>query len=70
MTPKEIRKRAGLPLIATAAAAKTTETTARVYELDREAVKDERKRAALDGVYADLASRLPRDSNPPPRMAG
>jgi hypothetical protein len=51
VAPRELRKRAGVPLIKAAADANVSETTARVYEIDRDEVKDPIKRAALDRVY-------------------
>jgi hypothetical protein len=54
-TPKDIRKAAGLPLIAAAVGAGTSETTTRVYEANRDAV-NESSRARLDAWYERLAS--------------
>lgn len=61
-TAKQIRQRAGLALIRVAAEAKVSETTARVFEIDPQAVRDERKRAALAAVYERLDRELPRAS--------
>ena len=58
MTPKEIRRAVGLSLQKLAARADVSGPTARVYELDPQAVKDERKRAALAREYASIASSL------------
>lgn len=54
-SPKERRKRAGVPLIKAAAYANVSEHTARVYEIDPESVSPA-KRAALDSFYASLQS--------------
>lgn len=51
--PKEARVKAGLPLIAVAVGAGTSETTARIYEANRDAVSP-KKRAALDAFYSRL----------------
>lgn len=53
MSPKEIRKAAGLSLIAAAVGAKKAEATVRLYEADREAVS-EASRADLDAFYEGL----------------
>lgn len=58
-TPRDIRRARGIPLINVAAVARVSETTARIYEADRERVSAP-KREALDRVYAGL------DSEPPP----
>lgn len=52
--PREIRRERGIPLIQVAAAARTTETTARLFEADPMAVASEAKRKALAAVYAKL----------------
>jgi hypothetical protein len=49
---REIRERAGVSRAKAAAAADVTETTARVYELDPDAIRERAKRDALDRVYA------------------
>ena len=54
--PRDIRKAAGLPLIAAAVGARTSETTARIYEANRESVNTE-TRARLDAFYAGLRTR-------------
>jgi hypothetical protein len=56
LKPREVRKRAGLPLIAAAVGAGVAEATARIYEADRDAVSPG-KRAALDAFYARLGER-------------
>lgn len=62
-SPRAIRRAARKPLIWTAVQAGVSEPTARVYELDPLAVRDERKRAALDVVYAELARRVVNDGS-------
>lgn len=54
MSPKEIRLAAGLSLDKLAARADVSGPTARIYELDPRAVKNERKRAALARTYAEI----------------
>jgi len=66
MKPKEIRKAAGVSLIAAAVGAGVSETTARIYEANADAVTPE-KRARLDSFYASLSERGA--SEPPPRVA-
>ncbi len=56
MAPKEIRKAARIPLAAAAVYAGVSETTARIYEANREAVGPE-SRARLDAYYQRLAAR-------------
>jgi len=56
MTPKEIRARARLPLIAAAVGAGVSEATARLYEASPDSVKHPDKRAALDRYYRDLGA--------------
>lgn len=56
MSPKEIRLAAGLSLEKVAARANVSGPTARIYELDPQAIKDERKRASLAREYAALAA--------------
>jgi hypothetical protein len=51
--PKEVRKRAGLSLIAAAVGAGVSETTTRVYEANPEAVSIE-SRTRLDAFYESL----------------
>jgi hypothetical protein len=53
-TPRKVRQAAGVSLAKTAARADVSEPTARVYELDPNAVRDTRKRESLDRVYASL----------------
>lgn len=62
-SPKEIRRAAGVSLDKIAARADVSGPTARIYEIDPGAVKDDRKRAALAREYAELARHLP--SEPP-----
>lgn len=57
-SPKEIRRAVGLSLEKLAARANVCGPTARIYEIDPQAVKDERKRAALAREYASLAGSL------------
>jgi hypothetical protein len=57
MTPREIRKAAGLSLIQAAVGAKKAEATVRLYEADRNGVND-RSRADLDAFYAGLRDRV------------
>jgi len=54
MNWKLLRLRAGLSLDKAAARADVTATTARIFELDPLAVRDERKRSALEAVYRAL----------------
>jgi hypothetical protein len=68
MPPKQIRKAARLPLIAVAVGARVSETTARVYEADRDSVNAE-SRARLDAFYAKLHSRAGNPSEPPHHAA-
>ena len=58
-TPKEIRKRSGRSRAWVAAMAGVSDPTARLYEIAPENVEDERKRAALAGVYGSLAAGGP-----------
>lgn len=51
---KEIRQRAGRSRAWVAAMAGVSEPTATIFELDPDAVKSERKRKALERIYADL----------------
>lgn len=65
--PKEIRKAAGVSLVAAAVHAGVNEATARVFEADEEAVNDS-SRAKLRAFYATLAEK-PGRSTPPPERA-
>jgi hypothetical protein len=56
MSPKEIRKRAGLSLIEAAVHAGASENTTRLYEADRDAVTP-KPRARLDAFYNGLRAR-------------
>ena len=62
-TAKEKRVRAGWPLIKVAVLAHVSEPTARIYEIDRNGVRDAQKRASLDSVYAQIPAC--RDTSPP-----
>jgi hypothetical protein len=55
--PKEIRRAARMPLVAAAVGAGTAETTARVYEANREGVNVD-SREKLDRFYAALEAKL------------
>lgn len=61
MSPKKIRRAAGLSLEKVAARANVSGPTARIYELDPQAIRDERKRASLAREYASLAGSLHAD---------
>lgn len=54
-SPKEIRQARGLPRIVVAVRAGVSEPLVRLYEEAPRAIKNDQKRAALDGVYAQLA---------------
>jgi hypothetical protein len=60
LTRRELRESRGVSRLQAAAAANTTESTIRIYELDPLEVKDPAKRAAIDEVYRELASATPR----------
>ena len=70
MTNAQLRKQAGYSRERAGAATGTTAATVRLYEASRDAVRDDRKRAALDALYAQfangtaaspvLAARMPR----------
>lgn len=53
--PREIRQAAGLSLAKVAARADVSEPTARIFEIDPNAVKDVRKRESLGRVYGELS---------------
>lgn len=54
---RERRERAGISLAKAAVLSDVSEPTARVFEIDPFAVKDERKRAALLRVYDSFEER-------------
>jgi hypothetical protein len=54
---QKARQAAGVPLIKTAVDSGTSEATVRLYEASPDAIKDPRKRAALDKVYAGYAAQ-------------
>lgn len=56
-SPKEIRRAAGLSLDKVAALADVSGPTARIYEIEPTAIKDDRKREQLARTYAELARR-------------
>ena len=56
LSPRDIRRAAGLPLIAAAVGSHVSETTARVYEADRKAVSPQ-SRSRLDSFYSKLATQ-------------
>ena len=58
---KEIRKNANVSQIRVAVAAGVAEPTVRLYEANPSALSDERKRARLDRVYANIAKGKPLD---------
>jgi hypothetical protein len=53
-SPREVRQAARVPQIVVAVRAGVSEPLVRLYEANRDAVKDTAKREALDGVYAGL----------------
>lgn len=53
---KALRVRAGMSLEGAGARAGVTSATARIFELDPEAIRDPRKRAALIRVYEAFAA--------------
>lgn len=56
-TPKQIRTDAGVSLEKVAVHAGVSTPTARIFEIDPSAVKDERKRASLAREYEALAKQ-------------
>ena len=52
--PRTIREAAGISQMVMAVRAGVSEPTLRLYEANPAAVKDRRKREALDRVYAEL----------------
>jgi hypothetical protein len=55
-SPRAARKAAQESQVRTAVAAGVSEPLVRLYEANPQAIKDKRKRAALDAVYAGFAS--------------
>jgi len=57
-TPREIRRASGLSQERVAVEAGVCSPTVRIYEVDPLGVRDDRKRAALDLVYARMRATL------------
>lgn len=57
LSPKALRQRAGIPVHVVAARAGVSIGTTRSYELDPEKGVTPPKKAALDPIYAELASK-------------
>lgn len=57
MTAREIREAVGVTQVVVAVDSGTSLTTVRLYEADPKAVKNPRKKQALDTTYASLARK-------------